>query len=46
MGENMVEAKCKNCKAIFVIDQYVPEEMECFCGSEEFEIAERKEIIA
>ena len=42
----MVEAKCKNCGAIFVIDEYVPEDMQCFCGYEEFEISERKEILA
>lgn len=40
-----MEAKCKECGAIFVIDEYVPE-MICFCNCEEFELKEQKEIIA
>lgn len=42
----MSEAKCKECKTIFVIDDFIPEDMQCFCGSEEFEISENKEIVA
>ncbi len=46
-GGNMkVEAKCKGCGAIFVIDEFVPEDMNCFCGSEEFDMTEKKEIVA
>ena len=41
-----MEIKCKECGAIFVIDSIVPEDMECFCSSEKFEIIEKKEIIA
>ena len=42
----MVEFKCKSCKAIFKVDGFIPEDMVCFCNSEEFEIdEEKKEII-
>ncbi|MEK6937294.1 MAG: hypothetical protein AABW58_04445 [Nanoarchaeota archaeon] len=42
----MVEAKCKECGALFVIDMEIPKEMECFCGSEVFETIEKPMIIA
>lgn len=42
----MVEAKCKECGALFVIDSSIPEEMECFCGNEVFEIIEKPLVIA
>lgn len=44
----MVEIRCKNCEAIFVIDGLiVPQEMTCFCNCEEFEVKEdKKEIVA
>ncbi len=42
----MVEAKCKECGALFVIDSCIPEEMECFCGGEVFEMIEKPMVIA
>jgi len=42
----MIEAKCKNCEAIFIIDEYIPENMECFCNSIEFELVEKKILLA
>ena len=41
----MVDVVCKNCGAIFVVDQNIPEDMGCFCGNEEFEITEKKQVI-
>ncbi len=45
MGVKLVEAKCKECGALFVIDTSM-EEMECFCGNGEFEIIEKPVIVA
>jgi hypothetical protein len=33
-----MEAICKKCGAVFILDNEMPQELECLCTSQDFEI--------